>query len=55
MWKFVKIFRGGPQPPLQRDFFRPQEDRGAGDSGPIVPGLDSQAREVLGTGGPLHT
>lgn len=48
-------YRGGPPPLLQGDFFRPQRDRGAGESGSIVPGLDSQAREVLGTGGPLHT
>ncbi|KAK2910578.1 hypothetical protein Q8A73_008293 [Channa argus] len=29
--------------------------RGAGESGSIVPGLDSQAGKVLGTRGPLHT
>ncbi|GLD69831.1 microtubule-actin cross-linking factor 1, isoforms 1/2/3/5-like isoform X2 [Lates japonicus] len=44
-------------PPLdpKGDLLRPQGDRGAGESGSIVPGLDSQASEVLGTGGPLYT
>lgn len=53
--KYSDEYRGGPPPLLQGDFFRPQGDRGAGESDSIVPGLDSQAREVLGTGGPLHT
>lgn len=52
--KYSEGHWGGPRPLLQRDFFRPQEDRGAGESDPIVPGLDNRAREVLGTGGPLH-
>lgn len=48
-------YQGGPPPLLQGDLLRPQGDRGAGESGSIVPGLDSQASEVLGTGGPLYT
>lgn len=46
---------GGLPPLLQGDFFESQGEQGALESGSIVRCLNSQAREVLGTGGPLHT
>lgn len=54
LWSFSDYW-GGLAPLLQGDFFWPQGEGGGCGSDSIVPGLNSQASEVLGTGGPLCT